>query len=132
MIREHHDAIRALLSSAPFYDGQVPNQPAYPYRVVYFDTGFESATKLCNDSDRAEFRFQVTSVAESAVGVAIVADIARSLLIDERPIVAGRACTRIKRETSIPVRPDTEVTMPNTGLHPMYSVDTYHFSSFAD
>lgn len=132
MIREHHDAVRALLSSLPYYDGQVPNPPTFPYRVVFFDTGIESATKLTNDSDMATFRFQVNSVAETAVGVAIVADAARAVLVDARPVVPGRACTRIKRETSIPVRPDEEVTNPDTGLHPMYSADTYYFQSFAD
>lgn len=132
MIREHHDAVRALLASIPYYDGQVPNPPTVPYRVVFFDTGFETATKLTGESDHAIFRFQVHSVAESATGVAIVADAARSLLVDARPVVTGRVCTRIKRENSIPVRPVEEVTNPNTDLHLMYSVDTYHFQSFAD
>ncbi|MFB9926323.1 DUF3168 domain-containing protein [Amycolatopsis halotolerans] len=132
MILEHHDAIRALLAPLPFYDGQVPPKPTYPYRVVYFDTGTETATKLEGSSDRAEFRFQITSVAESPTGVAIVADAARKKLIDVAPAVPGRVCTRIDHETAIPVRAQEEVTNPNTDLHPMYAVDTYHFSSFAD
>lgn len=132
MICEHHDAIRALLAPLQYYDGQVPDLPTYPYRVVFFDTGFESATKLTGESDHATFRFQINSVAESAAGVAIVADAARSVLVDALPVVPGRVCTRIKRETSIPVRASEEVTNPDTRLHPMYSVDTYYFQSFAD
>lgn len=131
MIAEHHQAVKDLLASVGFYDGQVPSEPTFPYRVLYLDTGMEGADRLCGDSDRADFRFQVTSVALSAQGVAIVADLSRSLLIDVKPLVAGRTCTRIRKETSIPVRPDKDVTIPVSNLHPMFSVDTYHFVSYA-
>jgi hypothetical protein len=131
VILDHHEAIRALLASLSFYDGQVPNEPTFPYRVLYLDTGFERSEKLCATSNRADFRFQVTSVALTAEGVAIVADQSRSLLVDVRPAVAGRTCTQIRRKTSVPVRPDRDVTDPDSNLHPMFSVDTYHFVSFA-
>jgi hypothetical protein len=131
MILDHHEAIRGLLSSLAFYDGQVPNEPTFPYRVLYLDTGFERSEKLCATSNRADFRFQITSVALTAQGVAIVADQSRSLLVDVRPVVTGRTCTQIRRETSIPVRPDRDVVDTATGLHPMFSVDTYHFVSYA-
>jgi hypothetical protein len=131
VILEHHEAIRTLLASLEFYDGQVPSEPTFPYRVLYLDTGFERSEKLCATSNRADFRFQITSVALTAQGVAIVADQSRSLLVDARPVVTGRVCAPIRRETSIPVRPDADVTDPGTNLHPMFSVDTYHFVSFA-
>jgi hypothetical protein len=131
LILDHHEAIRALLASLEFHDGQVPDKPTFPYRVLYLDTGFERSEKLCATSNRADFRFQITSVALTAQGVAIVADQSRSLLVDARPVVAGRVCGPIRRETSIPVRPDSDVTDPATNLHPMFSVDTYHFVSYA-
>lgn len=131
MIAEHHQAIKDLLASVGFYDGQVPAEPTFPYRVLYLDTGLEQTTRLCSTSNKADFRFQVTSVALTAQAVAIVADLSRALLVDVKPIVAGRTCTSIRRETSIPVRPDRDVTIPEQNLHPVYAVDTYHFVSFA-
>jgi hypothetical protein len=133
VILDHYQAVVGLLSglSQTLYEGQVPTQPSFPYAVLYMDTDTEATTKLCGGSDQAEFRFQVTSVGLSAVAVRVVADAARSLLVDVRPVVAGRTCQRIRKEFSIPVRPDEDVTLPDSDLHPMYAVDTYHFISYA-
>lgn len=132
MIRDHHQAILDLLSGLPMtlYDGQVPDQPQFPYAVLFGDTGFERATRLCATSDRADFRFQVTSVGLTVESALIVADAARKLLVDARPVVSGRSCGPIRRETSIPVRPDTDVTLPDSNRHPMFAADTYHFVSY--
>lgn len=134
MITEHHDAILALLEPLPhtLYDGQVPDRPVFPYAVVFMDTDTEFATKLCGVSDVAEFRFQVNSVGLSRAAVDIVADAVRVLVLDVRPVVAGRKCDRIDKETSIPIRADTDVTDPETELHPMFAVDRYSFVSHAD
>lgn len=132
MIVEHHDAVLGLLSGLSFtlYDGQVPDPPTFPYAVVFMDTDNETATKLCGGSDVAEWRFQVNSVGLTRAAAAIVADAARALVLDVRPVVAGRKCERIKKETSIPVRPDTDLTNPETKLHPMFAVDRYRFTSY--
>lgn len=134
MIVEHHAAILAMLDGLPFtlYDGQVPDEPAFPYAVVFMDTDDEMATKLCGNSDVAEFRFQVTSVALERAGVAIVADAVRSRVLDVRPVVAGRSCERVDKESSIPIRVDADVTDPDTRLHPMFSADRFLFRSHAD
>lgn len=137
MIGLHRAAIKALLSALPvtltFYSGgQVPNEPSFPYAVLYMDTSVEDGTKLCGDTDLATFRFQVTSVGLTDDSAVIVADAARALVLDARPVVAGRSCTRIRKETSIPLRADKDVTDTNTGLHPMFAVDTYVFTSRKD
>ncbi|OQO89928.1 hypothetical protein B1813_18995 [Saccharomonospora piscinae] len=133
MILDHHQAVLDLLAGLPvtLHDGQVPDRPTFPYAVLFGDTGNERSTRLCATSDRADWRFQVTSVGLTVESALIVADAARALLIDARPVVVGRSCGPIRRETSIPVRPDTDVTDPDTNRHPMFAVDTYHFVSYA-
>ncbi|MBX6360099.1 MAG: hypothetical protein IRZ03_08470 [Acidobacterium ailaaui] len=54
----------------------------------------------------------------------------RSLLLDVRPLIDGRVCERIVHETSIPVRPDEDVTLTD-GRHPQYAVDTYRLTTYA-
>lgn len=133
MIVAHWLAIRDLLAAGidPLYEGQVPDQPSFPYSVLYMDTGNERDDRLCADQERADFRFQVTSAGLTAHAAKIRADEARSLLINVRPVVAGRTCTKIRHETAIPVRADTEVTDTETNRHPVFGVDTYHFVSYA-
>lgn len=135
MIVESRQAVKTLLSamSFRFYDGgQVPDEPTFPYAVLYMDTGIEDATKLCGDTDEATHRFQVTSVGLTDDSAVIVADAARTLVLDVRPTVAGRSCGPIRKETTIPVRPDLDVNLPPNNLHPMFSVDTYVFRSRKD
>jgi len=137
VIGAHRSAIKALLGALPvqltFYSGgQVPDEPTFPYAVLYMDTSIEDGTHLCGDTDMATFRFQVTSVGLSDDSAVIVADAARTLVLDVRPTVAGRSCTRIRKETSIPVRADKDVTDTATSLHPMFAVDTYVFTSRKD
>jgi len=132
VIVEVNAAVRLLLASIPYYDGQVPNEPSFPYRVLRMGAGNETAERLCGTSGRADFRFYITSVGLSATAVEIVADAARSLLIDVRPVVAGRVCTPIRRESSIPIQEDRDVTAPGNNAHPMFGVDTYSFTSRKD
>lgn len=133
MIREHAEAVLALLASGAhtLYDGQVPDEPSYPYWVLYFDPGSELATRLCATSNRADLRFQLISVGLTAEAAQIVADDGRSLVLDRVLSVAGRVCTPIRRESALPIRPDRDVIDPSTNRHPLYSVDTYHFVSYA-
>lgn len=131
MITEHAQAVLALFDEFPHtvYDGQVPDKPAFPYVVLYLDTGVESATKLCATSDMANLRFQATSVGLTAEAARIVADAVRDRVLDVRLSVTGRSYDPIRHENGIPVRQDTSVTDVDTGLHPMFAVDTYHAPS---
>lgn len=135
-VSAHHDAILALLRAGSptftVYDGQVPDPPAYPYAVLYMDTGIDDATKLCGDPDTATFRFQVTSVGINATSALIVVDETRARVLGVRPVIAGRAPVRIRKETTIPVREDRDVTDTATNRHPMFAVDTYVFESWKD
>lgn len=135
-IGSHRAAIKALLAPCTvggYPDGQVIDPPVFPYWVLFMDTGIDEQTKLCRSSDMLTFRFQVTSVGLTDDSAVVVVDKTRALLIDVRPAVAGwSACNRIRREISIPLRPDKDVTLPGSNLHPMFAVDTYLFESRKD
>lgn len=131
----HYEAVKGLLVAVPpvatLYEGQVPGQPAFPYWVLYMDTGDEAVGRLCGASNQADFRFQVTSVGLTDAAVRVLAAAARARLLDVRLTVSGRTCTPIRKETTLPVRPDRDVTLPDSNLNPMYGVDTFHFVSYA-
>lgn len=135
-VSNHHAAILGLLQSGSpsftVYDGQVPDEPVFPYAVLYMDTGIDEATKLCGDPDTATFRFQVTSVGLTVPSALVVVDETRARVLGTRPAVDGRAVVRIRKETTIPVREDKDVTDTATNRHPCFGVDTYVFESRKD
>ncbi|GAB3376233.1 hypothetical protein [Amycolatopsis echigonensis] len=135
-VAAHHAAILGLLQggspSFTVYDGQVPDQPAFPYAVLYMDTGIDDETKLSRIPDKAVFRFQVTSVGLTAASALVVVDQTRARVLGVRAAVAQRALNPIRKETSLPVREDRDVTDTATKRHPMFAVDTYVFESWKD
>lgn len=135
LIQKHRTALKTLLSAVNFtmHDGAVPDLPSFPYFVLYTDTGIDAKTKVCGDSDETTFRFQITSVGETADSAAVVAGAVRAVVLDARPVVVGRgSVNRIRKETGIPVREDKDVTLPGSNRHPLYAVDTYVFESWKD
>ena len=131
MTAAHMGAVLQLLEEFPhtLYVGQVPDQPSFPYAVIYMDTGRGGDLRLSGHTRRRTFDFQITSVGLTDTAVRIVADAASDLLLDRRPRVPGYSSGRIRHVTSVPVRPDTDVRDTETRLHPMFSVDTYSFRS---
>ncbi|HKS46349.1 MAG TPA: hypothetical protein VJT49_14810 [Amycolatopsis sp.] len=131
----HYAFVKGLLAGLPasmtLYEGQVPGEPSFPYVVLRMDTGFEAAERLCGTSNRADFRFTLTSVGITDASARVVAGASRSLVLDVRPVVAARLCTPIRKETSLPIQPDNDVMLPASNLHPMFGVDGYHFVSYA-
>lgn len=136
VVTAHHAAVLGLLTGGapPFtvYDGQVPDKPAFPYAVLYADTGIDDAEHLCGEPNETTFRFQVTSVGLTTASALVVVDATRSRVLGVRPVVAGQALNRIRKETTIPVRPDRDVIDTETGRSPMFAVDTYVFESRKD
>lgn len=132
MIAEHLTAVESLLAPLQmtlYEDGQVPDNPDFPYAVLFVAARTEGQTRLCGDTDSLLFRFQVTSVGLTNQSAVIVSDAVRSLLVDVRPEVTGRVTGRIKPGASLPVTMDDSFIDPNTGLHPALSRDTYEFYS---
>lgn len=134
-VAAHRAAVKALLAPctiAGYPGGQVPDDPPMPYWVLFMGTGIDDDTKLCGDPDELTLRFMVTSVGLTDDSAVVVVDKTRALLLGVRPVVAGWSCHKIRKVTDIPVRPDKDVTLPSSNLHPMYAVDSYELVSRKD
>lgn len=135
-IAAHRAAVKALLAPLTtiqgYPGGQVSDEPPFPYWVLFMGTGIDDDTKLCGDPDELTLRFQVNSVGMTDDSAVVVVDKTRALLLGVRPVVAGWSCHPIRKVTDIPVRPDKDVTIPQTNLHPMFAVDSYILVSRKD
>ncbi|WP_372672975.1 hypothetical protein [Amycolatopsis kentuckyensis] len=137
-VAAHRAAVKALLeplmTTIPGYPGgQVSAEPEFPYWVLFLGTGTDDDTKLSGDPDELTLRFQVNSVGLTDDSAVTVVDKTRALLLGARPVVAGWSCHRIRRvPTDVPLQADTDVTLPDANLHPMYAVDIYELVSRKD
>ena len=133
MIREHADAILALLRAAPgtaplvVLDGYVPTGTTPPYVLVYFaDNDPEDAES--RSAEDAPGRYVVWAYCHSVGGNADAArkvgDRVRTALLGAVPAVAGRSCFPIRREDGGP--PDRD---ESTGVLVMDKVDVYRLAS---
>lgn len=131
----HFGAVRARLdalsSSITVYEDDVPDEPSFPYVVLRMSTGDEQAEMLCGVSNEADWWAWLTCVGETGMSARVVAREVRAALADSVLTVAGRVCTPLRKESSLPVQPDRDVVIPGTNLHPMFGVDGYHFTSRA-
>lgn len=139
MIREHADAVLALLRAAPgttaltVYDGAVPEDPATgrskppPYALVYFadsDPEEPDSRPLSGRPARYVLRAYVHSVGLTASAARSVGERVRAALLNVRPTVAGRQCWPIRREDGQPPQRDD-----STGSAVMDRVDVYRLES---
>lgn len=132
MIREHADAVLALLRAAPgtpltVHDGAVPNGAVPPYVVVYFadnDPEDADSRSLEDAQTRYVVRAYCHSVGGNAAASRAVGDKVRAQLLGVTPAVAGRACWPIRREDGQPPQRDE-----STGSLVMDRVDIYRLAS---
>ena len=109
------DAVLALLRADPnltVYDGIVPESPAYPFVVAYFDAGTRSPYTLAGQSSSSVHRFQCSVNADNAVSARIVAGKVLGRLLDVRPTVTGWTCWPIRHESSPPAYTDDSLATP--------------------
>lgn len=128
--RPHVAAVQALLVAGiaglgldyQVYVSEVPpvTELAWPYLVLHPDPGVRSSTRLTADSDRYDSTIQVTCVGRDTTEALAAADTVCELLIDQRPVVAGRTCWRI---TQIPGTPP--ILVDRTTLDPATSRATF-------
>ena len=130
MIREHYDAVSALLPAGlTVYRGNVPKEPAYPYVVLWGDLGEESSGGPDGDSlqdvpDVLSLRPRVTYAGLTFDSVLIVARNVRAALNRRTPVVVGWSPGRLRQAPLMDVQADTSVTLTN-GLHPVFAVDEF-------
>ena len=112
MIDAHISAVRNLVDAVPnvtIYDGSVPNDPTYPYVVLYGDQGAAEPNAYTEASTLRRFRVQTTTTAVDQAQARALAERVETALLDVRPTVAGRKCGPIRKETSQLVRRDDDV-----------------------
>lgn len=135
MIREHYDAVRALLpSTVNVYAWSVPDAPDYPYVVIWGDLGDESSGGPDGDSLEDEqsvlsLRVRATYAGLTGDSVLIVARNVRAALNRKTPAVTGWQCNPLRQSTLMDIQVDRDVTIPGSGAHPLYAVDEFALTS---
>ena len=130
MIKEHYDAVKALLSSTVrVYMWNVPEAPAYPYVVLWGDLGEESSGGPDGDSlrdvpDVLSLRMRATYVGLTGDSLLIVARNARAALNRQTPVVAGWHTNPLRQAVLMDAQTDTDVTLTGGG-HPIFAVDEF-------
>jgi hypothetical protein len=133
----HYSEVAALLDAAalplgfPVHKGHVPDNPPYPYAVLWWPgVGRRTPNSLQGASNRLETRFKVTSVGLSNDAVVIVAEAMQGGVLDKFLTVSGWVNHQIlHRGTDVPIQEDRDVTDPATKRHPLYTVDAYQLSA---
>lgn len=131
MIREHYDAVRALMPAGlTVYPGTVPETPSYPYAMLWGDLGEESSGGPDGDSlvdvpDVLSLRPRVTYAGLTFDSVLIVARNVRVALNRKTPAVAGWRTNPLRQSTLMDVQVDRDVTIAGTGANPLFAVDEF-------
>lgn len=131
MIREHYDAVRALIpGTVRVYAWGVPEAPSYPYVVIWGDLGDESSGGPDGDSledvpDVLSLRIRATYAGLTGDSVLIVARNVRAALNRKTPTVTGWQANPLRQSTLMDVQVDRDVTIPGSGTHPLFAVDEF-------
>ena len=131
MIREHYDAVRALIpGTVRVYPWNVPEAPSYPYVVIWGDLGDESSggpdgESLDDVADVLSLRVRATYAGLTGDSVLIVARNVRAALNRQTPAVTGWLTNPLRQSTLMDVQTDEDVTIPGSGTHPLFAVDEF-------
>jgi hypothetical protein len=130
VIREHYEAVKALLpSTVRVYMGSVPSTPAYPYVVLWGDLGSESSGGPDGDSledvpDVLSLNIRATYVGTTWESALITARNVRAALNRKTPTVAGWMPSKLRQSSLMDAQTDFDVTP-----HPVYAVDEFSLVS---
>lgn len=131
MIREHYDAVRALIpATVRVYAWGVPDAPDYPYVVIWGDLGDESSggpdgESLVDGLGVLSLRVRATYAGLTGESVLIVARNVRAALSKKTPTVSGWRANPLRQSTLMDVQVDRDVTIPGSGAHPLFAVDEF-------
>lgn len=130
MIREHYDAVRALIpGTVNVYAWSVPDTPVYPYVVVWGDIGTDSSGGPDGDSlddtpDVLTLNIRATYAGLTGDSMLVVARNVRAALNRKTPVVAGWAPSKLRQFSLADAQTDTSVTIPGAG-NPVFAVDEF-------
>jgi hypothetical protein len=134
VIREHYDAVKALLpGTVTAYMWNVPESPQYPYVVLWGDLGDESSGGPDGDSlqdvpDVLSLRVRATYAGLNGDSLLIVCRNVRAALNRKTPAVAGWAPSKLRQSSLMDAQTDYDVTIPDFG-HPIFAVDEFSLVS---
>ena len=130
MIKEHYDAVKALLpATMRVHMWSVPSAPVYPYVVLWGDLGDESSGGPDGDSlrdvpDVLTLRMRATYVGVNGDSMLITARNARASLSRKTPTVAGWRPNPLRQSVLLDGQVDTDVTFTGGG-NPVFAVDEF-------
>ena len=130
MIKEHYDAVRALVPSAVrVYMWNVPDTPSYPYVCLWGDLGNESSggpdgDSLEDVSDVLSLNIRATYAGLTGDSVLIVARNVRAALNRKTPVVTGWRPGKLRQASLMDAQTDTSVTLTG-GVNPIFAVDEF-------
>ncbi len=130
MIKEHYDAVKALIpSTIRVHMWSVSADPVYPYVVLWGDLGEESSGGPDGDSlrdvpDILSLRIRATYVGLTGDSLLIVARNVRAALSRKTPTVAGWHPNPLRQAVLMDGQVDTDVTLTGGG-NPTYAVDEF-------
>lgn len=130
MIKEHYDAVKALLpSTVRVYMWNVPTAPTYPYVVLWGDLGEESSGGPDGDTlgdvpDVLSLRIRATYVGLNGDSLLITARNARAALSRRIPTVPGWRTNPLRQAVLMDAQTDTDVTLTGGG-NPVFAVDEF-------
>ena len=128
-IAAHYAAVRALIpSSATVYPGVVPDNPSYPYVVIWGDTGKEDSETLADVPSKLTLKIYATVAGLTFDSAAAMLRIVRGALNRKRPAVTGRSVWPLMQSPQQPIQADLAVSVTGYG-HPFYAVDQYDLTS---
>lgn len=124
-IAAHYAAVRGMIpSSAAVYPGVVPDNPTYPYVVIWGDPGKEDSEALSDDPSTLTLKIYATVAGLTFDSAATMLKIVRGALNRKRPSVSGRSVGPLTQSPQQPIQADTNVAIAGYG-HPFYAVDQY-------
>ena len=126
MIREHYEAVKALIPSKfRVYLFDTPDRPQYPYVVLWGDAGLEHSESLDPTPSDLTLNIRATCAGANYESCLVVLAGVRKALNRAVPTVAGRRVHELVQEPLLEVGPDRDVTLTATGTHPVFAVDGY-------
>lgn len=100
---------RITAANLPAFDSPPPIGTAYPYAVVYFDSGIRSSDRVADVRVHRAHSWQTTTVGANAAQVAAALDRVTGALEDWTPVVDGLRFSKVDHDGSQPTRPDPEL-----------------------
>lgn len=129
-MREHIDAIKALLTGWTVKYGDATGVTTYPYGLIWSTPGSDDVETPVADDGAWSDLIGFTTVDTTASNVLVMVARARAALDGKTLNVAGRHATlHLQRGLGQTVQVDRDVTIPSSNTHPCFQVDRYLLTS---